>query len=63
MLAQRPWIVPIPGTTKLERIEENNGGADLDLSPADVAGITAAAESIRIEGARYPETMERMTGL
>lgn len=63
VLAQKPWIVPIPGSTKLARIVENNGGADLELTQADVAALTAAAEAIRIEGARYPEAIERSTGL
>ncbi len=63
VLAQKPWIVPIPGTTKPARIAENLGGADLVLSAADVAMITAAAEAIPIEGARYPEHIERTTGL
>ena len=63
VLAQRPWIVPIPGTTKLSRIDENLGGAALDLSAADVAQLTAAADAIPIEGTRYPDSMEKTTGL
>ncbi len=63
VLAQKPWIVPIPGTTKLARIEENLGGESLTLSPDDVARLTAAAAAIPIEGARYPEHIERTTGL
>ena len=63
ILAQRPWIVPIPGTTKLPRIEENIGGADLKLPGAVIAEITTAAAAIKIEGARYPEHIERTTGL
>lgn len=63
VLAQRPWIVPIPGSTKLARIVENNGAADLVLTAEEVAALTAAAEAIRIEGARYPEAIERTTGL
>ena len=62
LLAQKPWIVPIPGTTRLSRLEENIGSADLQLSPADVAEITAAAKSIPIQGERYPEELEKMTG-
>ena len=57
LLAQRPWIVPIPGTTKLHRLEENLGAADVPLSAAEVAEIGAAAGEIPIEGERYPEHM------
>ncbi|NDD62509.1 MAG: aldo/keto reductase [Acidobacteria bacterium] len=63
LLAQRSWIVPIPGTTKLHRLEENNGAAKIELSPAEVAEISATAEAIEIEGERYPEHIEKMTGL
>ena len=63
ILAQKPWIVPIPGTTKLSRIEENNGGAELKLSAADLEALTKASEAIKIEGARYPEHIEKTTGL
>lgn len=63
VLAQKPWIVPIPGTTKLARIEENLAGESLVLSPADVARLPEAAAAIPIEGARYPEHIERTTGL
>jgi aryl-alcohol dehydrogenase-like predicted oxidoreductase len=63
LLAQKPWIVPIPGTTRLERLEENIGGANLELSPDDLREIEEAAARITIQGARYPESMERMTGL
>ena len=63
LLAQRPWIVPIPGSTKLARIEENIGAAALNLSATDVAEITAAAAAIPIEGARYPDHIEKTTGL
>ena len=63
ILAQQPWIVPIPGSTKLSRIVENNGAADLHL-PADlVASLTLAAAAIPIEGARYPDHIEKTTGL
>lgn len=61
LLAQRPWIVPIPGTRKLHRLEENIGAVDVDLSPREVADLTAAASRIAIQGDRYPEAMERMT--
>ena len=58
LLAQRPWIVPIPGTTKLNRLDENLGAASIELSPDDLAAISRAADSVEIEGARYPaETM------
>ena len=63
ILAQRPWIVPIPGSTKLSRITENIGGAALDLSAATVADLTKAAAAIKVEGARYPEHIEKTTGL
>ena len=58
LLAQRPWIVPIPGTTKLSRLDENLGATSIELSPDDLAAISRAADSVEIEGARYPaETM------
>lgn len=62
LLAQRPWIVPIPGTTKLHRLEENLGGADVVLSPDDLAAIDTAARAIPIEGARYPAPLLAVTG-
>ena len=62
LLAQKPWIVPIPGTTKLERLEENLGAAEVELTPEDLAEIDRAASKIRVEGARYPEHLEQMTG-
>jgi aryl-alcohol dehydrogenase-like predicted oxidoreductase len=62
LLAQKPWIVPIPGTTKLERLEENIGAADVELTPGDLAEVDRAASDIRVEGARYPENLERLTG-
>jgi aryl-alcohol dehydrogenase-like predicted oxidoreductase len=55
LLAQKPWIVPIPGTTKLHRLEENLGGADVELTPGDLAEIERAAAEIQVEGERYPE--------
>jgi len=61
LLAQKPWIVPIPGTTKLERIEENIGAAAIDLTPDDLSEIDGAASKITVQGARYPEELERMT--
>jgi len=62
LLAQKPWIVPIPGTTKLVRLEENLGAAELDLSTDDLQEITSAASRITVEGARYPEALERLAG-
>jgi len=61
--AQKPWIVPIPGTTKLNRLEENIGAAAVELSPDDLRDIDSAASKIKVEGARYPELFEKMTGL
>jgi len=61
LLAQQPWIVPIPGTTKLHRLEENVKAADLELTAEDLADIERAASQITIQGARYPEAMERMS--
>jgi len=63
LLAQKPWIVPIPGTTKLARLEENIGAAAIQLSPEDLRGIESAAAQITIQGARYPEHLEQRTGL
>jgi aryl-alcohol dehydrogenase-like predicted oxidoreductase len=60
LLAQRPWIVPIPGTTRMERLEENLGGAALELSPGDLGDIERAAAQITLYGARYPEGAQRM---
>jgi aryl-alcohol dehydrogenase-like predicted oxidoreductase len=62
LLAQRPWIVPIPGTTKLERLQENLGAAEVGLTSEDLAEIDRAASEIQVEGARYPEHLEQMTG-
>jgi aryl-alcohol dehydrogenase-like predicted oxidoreductase len=62
LLARKPWIVPIPGTTKLHRLEENLGAAALALTPDDVREIERAASQITVQGARYPEHLERMTG-
>jgi aryl-alcohol dehydrogenase-like predicted oxidoreductase len=62
LLAQKPWIVPIPGTTKLSRLEENIGAATVELTPDDLREIDSAASKITIQGARYPESLERMTG-
>jgi aryl-alcohol dehydrogenase-like predicted oxidoreductase len=62
LLAQKPWIAPIPGTTKLPRLEENLAAAALTLSPDDLRQIETAAAKIHIEGGRYPEILEAMTG-
>ncbi len=62
LLAQKPWIVPIPGTTKLTRLEENLGGAAVELTPDDLREIDGAASKIKLHGARYPENLEKMTG-
>ena len=62
LLAQR-WIVPIPGTTKLSRLDENNGATAVELTEDDLREIDSAASKIKLEGARYPERLEKMTGL
>jgi aryl-alcohol dehydrogenase-like predicted oxidoreductase len=63
LLAQKPWIVPIPGTTKLHRLDENLGAADVELTKDDLREIDNAAANITVQGARYPERLEKMTGL
>ena len=63
LLAQKPWIVPIPGTTKLSRFEENIGSVNVELSTADLREIEGAAAKITVQGARYPEELDKMTGL
>jgi len=63
LLAQKPWIVPIPGTTKLHRLEENTGAVEIELTPDDLLQIESAASQITVQGARYPEALERSTGL
>jgi aryl-alcohol dehydrogenase-like predicted oxidoreductase len=63
LLAQKPWIVPIPGTTKLNRLEENIGAVAVELTADDLREIDSAASNITVEGARYPEELQRMTGL
>ncbi|MEG4963518.1 MULTISPECIES: aldo/keto reductase [unclassified Microcoleus] len=62
LLAQKPWIVPIPGTTKLHRLDENIGAASVELTPDDLRDIDDAAAKITVQGARYPEKLEQMTG-
>jgi aryl-alcohol dehydrogenase-like predicted oxidoreductase len=62
LLAQKPWIVPIPGTTKRARLDENVGAASIELTPEDLDDIESSASQITVHGARYPEQLERMTG-
>jgi aryl-alcohol dehydrogenase-like predicted oxidoreductase len=62
LLAQRPWIVPIPGTTQLHRLEENLGGTTLELSPEDLKAIGAATSRIELQGARYPAHLQQLVG-
>jgi aryl-alcohol dehydrogenase-like predicted oxidoreductase len=62
LLAQKPWIVPIPGTTKLRRLEENLGAAEIELTADDLRDIERVASKIKVEGARYPERLEQMAG-
>jgi len=62
LLAQKPWMVPIPGTTKLPRLDENIGALSVELTPNDLRNIAAAASQITVQGARYPEKLEQMTG-
>lgn len=63
LLAQKPWIVPITGTTKLARLDENLGGARVELTLADLREVEEGASKLTVQGARYPETHERLTGL
>jgi len=63
LLAQKPWIVPIPGTTKLGRLEENIGAVGIELTSDDLREIESASAKIKVEGERYPEALQRMTGL
>jgi aryl-alcohol dehydrogenase-like predicted oxidoreductase len=63
LLNQKPWIVPIPGTTKLSRLDENIGAVGIELAAHDLREIDDAAEKVKVEGARYPEAIEKMTGL
>ena len=62
LLAQKPWIVPIPGTTKLHRLEENIGAVAVELTPDDLSEIEAVASKIKVEGNRSPEKLEKLTG-
>jgi aryl-alcohol dehydrogenase-like predicted oxidoreductase len=63
LLAQKPWIVPIPGTTKLDRLQENIGAANINLSSEEMSDINSALEKIKVVGDRYPEVLEKRTGL
>jgi len=63
LLARKPWMAPIPGTTKLDRLDENLGALSVELTPGDLGDIDAAASKITVQGARYPERLEQMTGL
>ena len=63
LLAQKPWIVPIPGTTKLARFEENIEAVNVELTPNDLQEIETAAAKIQVQGARYPEELDRLSGL
>jgi len=63
LLAQKPWIVPIPGTKKLSRLDENLGAAELLLTPAELSEMNLAAAKLEVQGARYPEALEKRTGL
>ncbi len=62
LLAQKPWIVPIPGTTKLNRLDENIGAASVRLTPEDLRGLGNAASKIAVQGARYPEHLQKLVG-
>jgi aryl-alcohol dehydrogenase-like predicted oxidoreductase len=62
LLAKKPWIVPIPGTTKLHRLDENIGAVAIELTPDDLREIDISASKITVYGARYPEKLEQMTG-
>jgi len=62
LLAQKPWIVPIPGTTKLQRLDENIGAVNIELSPDDLRELDIAASKIAVQGARYPEELQKLVG-
>ena len=62
LIAKKPWIVPIPGTTKLHRLEENLGAANLELTPEDIREIESASSKIKVEGKRYPDRLDQLTG-
>jgi aryl-alcohol dehydrogenase-like predicted oxidoreductase len=62
LLAKKPWIVPIPGTTKLHRLEENLGAPNVELTPEDLSAIESASANIKVEGARYPKWLQPLSG-
>ncbi|MGA7931097.1 MAG: hypothetical protein WCA20_34525 [Candidatus Sulfotelmatobacter sp.] len=62
LFAQKPWIVPIPGTTKLHRLDENMGAVDVQRSPDDLRELEIAASKIAVHGARYPEELQKLVG-
>ena len=62
LLAQKPWIVPIPGTTKLHRLQENIAAAGVELTPVELGDIDRAVSRITVQGARYPEHLQRLVG-
>jgi aryl-alcohol dehydrogenase-like predicted oxidoreductase len=62
LLAQKPWIVPIPGTTKLHRLEENIGAVNVELTAEDLKQLAAATSQIAVQGARYPEALQKLVG-
>src|SRR5262249_15589169 len=62
LLAQKPWIVPIPGTSKLHRLEENLGALTVELSPEDLQQLETAAAGVAVQGARYPEALQKLVG-
>ena len=62
LLARKPWIVPIPGTTKLHRLRENIGAASVQLAPEDLRELESAASKITVQGARYPEQLQKLVG-
>jgi aryl-alcohol dehydrogenase-like predicted oxidoreductase len=62
LLAKKPWIVPIPGTTKLTRLEENLGAGQVELTPDEVAALEAASDGIALAGARYPDFHQKLVG-
>jgi len=62
LLAQRPWIVPIPGITKLHRLRENFGAAAIELTPGDLREINSASDQLTLQGARYPEHLQKLVG-
>ncbi len=62
LLAQKPWIVPIPGTTKLHRLQENCGAVSVELSPEDLSELESVASKITVQGARYPENLQKLVG-